>query len=260
MFSDVHSASAPSAGLRLLAFVLVVLAAMSGCKREEITTERSEKPSLVQPALAMDSTGLVLLDDAPYTGVFEIFYPEKPDQVRFRIPFENGRIHGALLQFSRGGSVEREYHFLDGQWRTILGRYSAANKPAAPWGPIKFATQLQGEESPTFDPTLTAQEWFDRIEAVCLGALTGPHLRWYENGSLEAHNIYNGEGGFDGLGTEYDPEGTIKVRLLWENGVLREVLEETEEHKALRMEAGLLTVAEKAAADGSESGDSPAAQ
>jgi len=197
----------------------VILFTLSACHPPEEWTQREEKqersgtelPELTNIEIEVREDGLVVEKgtEVPFTGTLVV-----PDKVaeeegkpgrRMSVPYQDGRMHGVRVKYFPSGRVVEERVYEHGVPKSSLSYFSSGAK--------KYEISLNAE---------------DKGE--------GPYRRWHENGQLQSEGTFNANERFQGEFKEYDTEGNLIGHYIWEDQKILQILFESEEQKANRLE------------------------
>jgi hypothetical protein len=198
--------------------LIVVIGAVAGsglvaCRKEEgkpAKVKVQERKLLGTVAVEMRADGLAYLPGAtqPFTGDAIAPYAEMPWLVKLKEPYTGGKRDGDKLELFKSGKTK------------ALRRYEK--------GVPKYAASYHKNGQMKFELNLNAQ---DKGE--------GPYQRWYEDGTLESTAGLDAEERWHGELKEWTRAGELKSHHIFKNGLLQQIIFETEESKAARQAAGV---------------------
>lgn len=181
-------------------------------------SKAEERVALVPVAVEVRPDGLAYLPGAaqPFTGEAVVPFEDMPWRPKLVEPYKNGKRDG-----------EKRELFKDGGTKS-LRRYEN--------GVPKYTASFHKNGQKKYEVNLNAQ---DRGE--------GPYSRWYETGVLEATAGLDAQERWHGEFKEWSREGVLKTHHFFKNGIIQQVIFETPESKAARLEKGVTLPGESAA-------------
>lgn len=169
---------------------------------------KKKREELKEVIVEIRADNLAYLSGAPgpFTGdAIELHYDRLPPSIARRTPHLNGLKHGVVTSFTSGGKLREERRFENG--RPISSNVHHGN------GQKKIEVRLNEKN-----------------------LAEGPYRRWHDNGVLQAESDFDADERFHGEEKDYDRNGNLVGHYRNNHGVLVEVIFETPEMKAERLE------------------------
>ena len=191
--------------------LVLALTLFASCGKESEPTAKPKKVPLplareVKVETRADTLAYLPGASTPFTGdAIDIYAEEQPATVKRRIPYLEGRKHGKVTTYTPKGRVREERAYDDG--RPVSSDVFHSN------GQRKIAVLLNEKD-----------------------LAEGPYRRWYDNGVLESECTFDSEERFHGIEKDYDREGKLVAEYRKEHGKLVEIIFETPEMKAIRIQ------------------------
>lgn len=190
----------------------------SSCGKEGLSQEAGKGPgkaekervALVPVAVELRPDGLAYLPGAvePFTGEAVVPFDDMPWRPKLVEPYKKGKRDGEKRELFKDGGIKSVRRYKDG-----VPEYTAS-------------FHKNGQKK--YEVYLNAQ---DRGE--------GPYSRWYETGVMEATAGLDAEERWHGEFKEWTREGMLKTHHVFKNGNIQQVIFESPESKAARLEKGV---------------------
>jgi hypothetical protein len=203
-----------ASALERLALCLTVALLIAACspgdenKGDKTPNAKARFPDLKELKVETRADGLGYLPGAtsPFTGdTIELHFDRTPPRLHVRTPYRQGRIDGVKAFYSSGGKLREERTYKDGKPVSSIVYHGNGQK--------KIEVRLN-----------------DRDLAE------GPYRRWHDNGVLESEATFDANERFHGEEKDWDRNGKLAGHYRKEHGNLVEILFETPEMKAGRIE------------------------
>lgn len=198
---------------KLIAVPLLLLAlfAVPSCNKEPEAAAKPKKaprPAAQEVKVEVRDDKLAYLPGAatPFTGdAIEIHADRTPATVKRLIPYVEGKKHGKVTTYTPGGKIREERAYDHG--KPVSSDVYHTN------GQRKIAVLLNEKD-----------------------LAEGLYRRWYDNGVLESECNFDADERFHGIEKDYDRSGKLVAEYRKEHGKLVEIIFETPEMKAIRIE------------------------
>lgn len=186
------------------------MGASTSCQKDNDSkpSERKKRAALKEVVVEIRENNLAYLpgSPAPYTGEsIELHYDRQPPSLARRAPYLNGKKHGVVTTYTSGGKLREERRFENG--RPISSNVYHGN------GQKKIEVQLNEKN-----------------------LAEGPYKRWHDNGVLQSESNFDADELFHGEEKNYDREGILVGHYRKNHGVLVDIIFETSEMRAERLE------------------------
>lgn len=199
--------------IRLFVVPLLVLSSLTlvSCRAEpEKVSQQKKEPPLpaqeVKVEVRADSLAYLPGASKPFTGdAIEVHADHHPATVKRRIPYLDGHKHGKVITYTPKGRIREERAYDHG--KPISSDVYHTN------GHKKIAVLLNEKD-----------------------LAEGLYRRWHDNGVLESECNFDSEERFHGIEKDYDREGKLVAEYRKEHGKLVEIIFETPEMKAIRIQ------------------------
>jgi hypothetical protein len=175
------------------------------------------KPKAIPVEIRADKLGYMPGDQFPYTGEAVELFPDSPSRVMRHVTYAKGLRQGRELTFYKNGVIKIEKLWDNGVAKSEKFFYKD--------GQLKTEMGCAPEGTPM-----------------------GPHKIYHPNGQLMVVNTLSRDSRPTGNEKRYNSEGKLIGEYLYDNGLLKEIVSETEEGKAIReqQEADALKKAQEA--------------
>lgn len=190
--------------------ILVSACILATCSppEESAGAPKRKIPILEEVKVEVRDDGLAYLPGAaaPFTGdAIELHYDRTPPRLAKCTPYREGKVDGVVVTYTSGGKLRQE--------RTYKMGRPVSSIVYHPNGQKKIEAGLNERD-----------------------LAEGPYRRWHDNGVLEAEATFDANERFHGEEKDYDREGKLVGHYRKEHGKLVEVIFETPETKAARIE------------------------
>lgn len=168
---------------------------------------KNQPPPAVPVPVELRADGLAYQpgQSSPFTGEAIELNPDiTPAVVLRRIPYVDGKKHGAVTRWSPKGRILEERRYEHGVPKSCINYHSNGEK--------KIQTILNAQ---------------DKAE--------GPYFRWHDNGILQVESAFDTEERFHGEEKLYDRDGQLVGHYRNEHGKMVQIIFETPEEKVRRL-------------------------